>query len=261
MCVTATGHHGLSVWGRVTLIIGLTLAMIATAYVGGWFEWWLKHILDTPPYTRVLAHALKKTAMLALWLLPMLVFPKLRDVGSFRLPRTWTVCLVLPVLALNLLFFGRVRLGHPWPLYVSFVWGGMATGVFEELVFRGYAFRTFQQTQTRLVVFTSAVCFALMHFINLTHEPLWAVLNNVPLAFGLGLGFGIIRTVSGSIAWCMLFHGAIDAAWEFATAGETYQTLLPFAGGIVIIASVVTFCLHPKLSGRSLTRDETPKCA
>ena len=250
----------MSVRGRVALIIGLTLAMVATAYAGGWFEWWLKHMLNTPPYTSVLTHALKKTAMLALWLLPMLVFPKLRDVGSFRLPRTSTVCLVLPVLALNLIFFGRVRLGHPWPLYVSFVWGGIATGVFEELVFRGYAFMRSPQTHPRLVVFTSAVCFAVMHFINLTHQPLWAVLNNVPLAFGLGLGFGIIRMVSGSLAWCMLLHGAIDAAWEFARAGETYQTLLPFAGGIVAITSVVTFCLHPKLGVGSLIHDETRKC-
>lgn len=254
-----SADHATSILGRVALIVVLTVAMIATVYAGRWVEWWLKPILNTRPYTRVLAHALKNTAMLAVWLLPLLLFPKLRDIGSLRFAGTWTVFLGLPVLALNLFFFGRV--GFPWPACVAFVWAGMATGAFEELVFRGYAFRGSPQAHSRLIVFTSATCFALAHFMNLSHQPLWAVLNNVPLAFALGLGFGVIRTVSGSLAWCMLLHGAIDSAWEFATAGATYQKLLPFAGGIVAIASVLTLCLHPMLRGQSATYDTTPDVA
>ena len=88
----------------------------------------------------------------------------------------------------------------------------MATGIFEELVFRGYAFRRSALSHPRLVIFTSATCFALMHFINLTNQPLRTVLDNIPLAFAIGLDFGVIRLVSGSVAWCMLVHGAIDSA-------------------------------------------------
>ena len=244
---------------RVYLIVCLTLAMIATAYAGGYFEWWLKHVLSIPPYTLLVASGLKKTAMLVVWLAPLLVIPKLRDIGSFRLPLTWTLLLLLPVLALNLYFFCRAEFS--WPTRFAFAWIGMAAGIFEELVFRGYAFRRSSLSRPRLVIFTSATCFALMHFINLTNQPLRAVLDNIPLAFAIGLGFGIIRLVSGSVAWCMLVHGAIDSARGWFILDVTYQKLFLIAGATTFIASLLVLYLHPRMRNHSLTYDTTTQNA
>ena len=64
-----------------------------------------------------------------------------------------------------------------------------------------------------------------MHVINLLHQPLWLVSLTIPLAFALGLGLGIVRLVSGSVAWCMLIHGAIDSARGWFLYSATYQKL------------------------------------
>lgn len=64
-----------------------------------------------------------------------------------------------------------------------------------------------------------------MHFINLSHEPLRAVLLSIPVTFVIGLGFGIIRIVTRSLAWGMLIHGTTDAAWEFAKTGAVPEAV------------------------------------
>ena len=133
----------------------------------------------------------------------------------------------------------------------------MATGIYEELVFRGYAFRRSPERQPRLVIITSAVCFALMHCINLSYEPLRAVLLSISVIFVIALGFGIIRIVTRSLAWCMLIHGTTDAAWQFARAGGHYQKLFPYIVGACGLASVMTLFMHPKLRPRTLCSDES----
>jgi membrane protease YdiL (CAAX protease family) len=240
---------------RVHLIVCLTLAMIATTHVGGLFESWLKHVLRGSPYSLLAADGIAGAAMIVVWLLPLLVAPNLRDIGSLRLPVTWTLLLVLPDLLLNVYFFSRTD--YTWLTRVMCVWTGMQVGIFEELVFRGYAFRQATRSRPRSLILISATCFGLMHLINLTHQPARQVLLAVPLAFAIGLGLGIVRIVSGSIAWCMLLHGALDSARGWFYFDATYDKLHLPAVATTFIASILVLYLHPRIRHLSFTYDAT----
>jgi membrane protease YdiL (CAAX protease family) len=142
-------------------------------------------------------------------------------------------------------------LERDWILNVVLVWGAIVTGASEELVFRGYAFRNVPERHPHLVILTSATCFALVHFVNLTHRSLFSVLATLPFHFVLGLALGIVRLASGSLAWGMLLHAMLDTSWAFAEGSGAYQMWFPLAFFVMIIASVSTLCLHPKLRNSS----------
>lgn len=244
--------------GRLALVFGLSLALIATDRAGGALDSWLRQLLAPSAYRLSLAHALRYTAECAVWLMPLLFFPKLRDVGSFRLPWSWTVLILVPALALNLVFYGRFPT-IPWQPACGLVWMGLAIGVFEELVFRGYAFRNSPERQAGQVVIISAVLFMALHLLNLRHQSLPMVLASLPFVFALGVGFGIVRIVTGSLAWCMLLHGAVDAVNQFAKPIHPTNPWFHLSWGIMVTGAVLTLCLHPKFRG-SRSGDMSTKC-
>lgn len=232
---------------RVTWVVGLTLLAITTEAAVGWGGRWLKQVFNQTTHIKPLVGALKDTVQVGMWLLPLLFIPRLRDIGSLRLSWSSTIVLLLPPIALNLLFFGPTAPEHDQILYIYWVWGAMATGVFEELVFRGYAFRNGPEMQPPLVILASATCFALIHLCNLTHDSLVYVFWNLPFHFVLGLALSIIRLASGSLAWCMLLHFVLNASATFAAKGPAIQTFFPLAFLLMMIATVYTLCFHPKL--------------
>ena len=108
----SSAPRAMSAWDRVALIAVLTVAFAATIYGGQQLTGWLMRVVKIPTssivsYDEIVAEMLSRTALIAVWSLPLLVSPHLRDIGSFRLPRTWTPLLLFPVLALNVYFFGR----------------------------------------------------------------------------------------------------------------------------------------------------------
>ena len=257
---TGSAPRAMSAWGRVALVAALSVAFAATILAGGQLTDWLMRVVKIPTssyvsYDEIVSVMLTTIALIALWSLPLLVFPHLRDIGSFRLPWTWTPLLLVPILALNVYFFGRFPFPIPLLAHLSLVFRGMMGGVLEELVFRDYAFRRFPQAHPRLVVLTSAAFFVLVHLTNATHRPITSVLATFPFVFARGLIFGIIRMVSGSLAWCMLAHGAVNASSALAMTGGPREKMVPFVTAIIGVGAVTTFCLHPKLRGRSLTHD------
>ena len=257
--------RAMSAWSRVALIAALSMAFVVTLRASWPLTGWLMRVVKIPTssyvsYDEIVAEMLSRTALIAMWSLPLLVFPHLRDIGSFRLPRTWTPLLLFPFLALNVCFFGRFPVPIPLLAHLTLACEGMLPGVLEELVFRGYAFRRFPEAHPRLVVLASAACFTLVHFVNAIDGSVAAVLATFPFVFACGLSFGIIRMASGSLAWCILAHGAVNASAALAMTGGPREKVLPFVTAIVGIGAVATLCLHPKLRGRSLTHD-APQCA
>jgi membrane protease YdiL (CAAX protease family) len=246
----------MSAYRRVALIAALSAVFAATILAGQQLTGLLLSVVKIPTssyvsYDEVVSEMLSRIVLIALWLSPLLVFPHLRDLGSFRLPRTWTPLLLFPVIALNIYFFGRFSVPIPFVAYLCLVCPGIMGGVLEELVFRGYAFRQFPQAHPRLVVLASAACFMLVHLTNAVDRPITSVLATFPFVFAGGLIFGIIRMVSGSLAWCMLAHGAVNASSALAMTGGRRDEVLPFVVAIIGIGAVTTFCFHPKLSDRS----------
>ncbi len=176
------------------------------------------------------------------WSVPLIAVRSLRDIGTFRLPLSWSVLLLLPIVVLNWVFslYFAIPMLLPWLAWKSGY--GVATGVFEELVCRGYAFRRVPETHPRLVVLASAFCFALVHLPWLAERPLAAVLQQMVFAAVVGTALGIIRMISGSLGWCMLLHGAINAAQPADVPGLKQYT--PYVMILVAIASILTLCRH-----------------
>jgi membrane protease YdiL (CAAX protease family) len=285
--IQSPSQPGLTIRRRIILNVGLALAVIATIALFVWPKHWLLDALGTPEARSVLsrvlgglidfddprlhssirdlAHAINKTAMLVAWLVPLWFFPKSRDIGSFRFPRTWTLLLGLPgavnnLFGYNILFYGfptKLHMAVPWSLPVIIIWDALAVGIFEELIFRGYAFRHHPETHPRAAILISAACFALMHLVNLTHRPPALVLPSLLFTFTLGMSLGIVRMVSGSLAWCMLLHGLLDATsflnFGIATHGVYFSKPTVIGG----VASIATLCLHPKLRRPQPVHDET----
>ena len=262
----ASFPRAMSPWSRVALIAALSLAFVVTLRAS-WplLTGWLMRVVKIPTssyvsYDEIVAEMLSRTALIVVWSLSLLVLPQLRDIGSFRLPRTWTPLLLLPILALNIFFFGRFPVPIPLLAHLTIAFNQMSVGILEELVFRGYAFRRVPEAHPRLVVLTSAACFTLVHLVNAIDSPVALELAKFPFIFACGLSFGIVRMVSGSLAWSMLAHGAVNASSALAMTGGTRMKMLPFIVAIVGIGAVTTLCLHPKFRGRSLSHD-APKCA
>ncbi len=192
----------MSALSRIALIAALGLAFAATLVASWPLTGWLKQVIKIPrsgyvSYNEIVAEMLSRTALIVVWSLPLLVLPQLRDIGSFRLPRTWTPLLLFPILALNIYFFGRFPVSIPLLAHFTLACDGVLPAVVEELVFRGYAFRRFPKAHPRLVVLTSSACFTLVHLVNVgtgsvasgtCHFPicirLWLELRSHPHGIG-----------------------------------------------------------------------------
>jgi membrane protease YdiL (CAAX protease family) len=213
---------------RVSLVVLLTLAVIVTMSVDPLLRRYLASWIGNPLVVDLAGWGVR----FAVWLIPLLLWPRFWDVGSLRLPRTWTIFLVLPYLLPNLLSFHGFPQNFSW---LQNLWVGMAIGAWEELVFRGYAL-TRCATHPRLAIFLSSLAFAFMHL----GDPV----GNIISAFLVGMGFGIVRVVSGSLAWCMLIHGLTDFP---AVAANPSDTVIISVGVPCAIGTLIVFWRHPKL--------------
>jgi membrane protease YdiL (CAAX protease family) len=204
----------------------------------------------------LVAQALGRAVMLALWLWPLCFWQGLRDLGTLRLPRSATVFLVLPYPLLALCFFGGWPAAPVWPKVICMAWIGMAIGVVEELVYRGFAFRRSPQTHPRLVVLLSALFFSAQHLWHLAVVPPGQVLPQVLSTFSFGVGFGIVRLASGSLGWCMLMHGLMNAAGAFAADSEIFQKSYLTVLTHCSVATAIVFWRHPALQRPKLRSPE-----
>ena len=91
----------MSARNRVVLIAALGLAIAATMLASWPLTGWFEQVVKIPTssyvsYDEIVAEMLSRTAVIVVWSLPLWFLPQLRDIGSFRLPRTWTPLLLLP---------------------------------------------------------------------------------------------------------------------------------------------------------------------
>ncbi|MGV3531562.1 MAG: CPBP family intramembrane glutamic endopeptidase [Chthoniobacteraceae bacterium] len=226
--------------GRVAMIVLLALGCLGTLRACTYL---LGTVLNVP---EKIGLPLVPVVAALIWTVPLFFSPALRaGFGSLRLPLSWTVLLLLPVVALNWTFsmYFAAPVWLPPALCLFLGSHAFAAGVYEELMFRGYAYCKVPEAHPRLVVLASSFCFALAHLPWLSDRPLEAVLRQVIFAAIVGIAFGVIRLVSGSLAWCMLLHGAINAAKPAAVPGLTQWT--PYVLIFVGLASLLVMWRHP----------------
>ena len=243
------------------------LANTATGYVAGILNPRLNALVPGR-WLEISGHepgfAFNETAFLLATLLPLLFWKKLRDAGTLRLRRSWTLLLILPSALVNLVFFcGWPALRGAWPRALCLAWGGLATGAAEEWWFRGYMFHDRPQAHPRFVIGAAALLFALMHLLNLRASPLSNVLVEMLVALVLGFGFGIVRLVSGSLGWCILVHGLVDASFYFTVQNARYHVVSAIELLIVCLVTPVVLWRHPSLrpASKSVPDHEMPSHA
>ena len=201
-----------------------------------------------PKYTPEALGAVFGQAMqLSAVLLPWWVWPRLRDFGWRRFSWTWTLLFILPY---TLLHGGAAFLlpisPHHWSERACLVWLGLVTGVIEEVFFRGYMFHDRPEIHPRFVVLVSSLLFAWMHAINLTHDSLHAVIFQLIYAFVFGLGAGIVRLVTGSLAWCIVVHSTWDALSGTVIPTPGFWAFFLLVLIVSLPAAALVLWRHPK---------------
>ncbi|RYD83990.1 MAG: CPBP family intramembrane metalloprotease [Verrucomicrobiaceae bacterium] len=114
----------------------------------------------------------------------------------------------------------------------------MAIGAWEELIFRGYALSRCA-AHPRFAICVSVLGFA---FLHMGHAP-----ANILTVFFVGIGFDILRVVSGSLGWCILIHGLTNVPADGAQPPD--WAIIPMAITTTVATLGALWC-HPVLGGR-----------
>jgi len=168
---------------------------------------------------------------IGIWLLPWLIWPGHWDLGSLKPRWSWTILLMVLWLLPNLLFrdSNANGLSLSRALFV-----GMCIGIWEEIVFRGYALSGCETNRPRLAILLSALGFAALH--------IGYPIGNLIVSFFVGIGFGIVRITSGSLVGCVVAHGLIDALDDGASPPEF---VLITVAAITAVTTVLLLWKHP----------------
>jgi membrane protease YdiL (CAAX protease family) len=102
-------------------------------------------------------------------------------------------------------------------LHIVFIFKCFVTGYFEEIVFRVFLFNSIMQSHAFLQkknVFRSyiltSVLFGLVHFVNVSSFDFFSVLNQILLAFGLGMIFQLLLAKYNNILFIATIHSLIN---------------------------------------------------
>lgn len=232
--------------GRIGTVLLVLLAYALTLRVGQIFRVWLAPALESA----CLARSVSVFVFAVLWMLPFL-HPRLR--GNTRLHNfrpTWVLLLALPYPLMNVMFSHIPLADRSWEETACLVWFALSIGLFEELLFRGYALLR-PESHPRFAILVSSVAFALVHWLG-GHSPL-ALLPT----FSFGISFGIVRVVSGSLVWCIVLHAATNVAAGVFTPhhGTTSIGLYLIVGA----AALITLLKHPRLNPQPPTPHSVPE--
>jgi len=135
-----------------------------------------------------------------------------RVLFPIRFPWTWTLLLLLPFPLWNLFTVSDYSQLAGVPSLVILGLLCLAIGVNEEVFFRGFAFLGGGDRHPRYTVLLSSLAFSLMHLNVARGDSLTAVLSMLQFTFACGMGYGVVRIVTGSIAWGVLFHFFVNLA-------------------------------------------------
>lgn len=163
----------------------------------------------------------------------------------------------IPVLILttgNL--WGGVRAAYSGIAQVFAVGSMLLVGFIEELIFRGFLFRSLLQRDSAPVAITiSAVTFGIGHIVNLlAGQGDLETLLQVFFAVAWGFLFTFVFYKSGSLWICILAHGLVDVFSKFG-AYETNSEYL-YTAAVIAVSAAYCFCLSRKPT--ALKQEEAP---
>jgi membrane protease YdiL (CAAX protease family) len=161
----------------------------------------------------------------------------------------WTVVLLMTALPLTSLLTAEIdvaALVFDSRHAIEWLLQNLATGLFEEVWFRGVCFyilyRAWGSTRSGLykAALTQALLFGILHLSNIHRSPLDAVLYQTVYSTLIGFGLAGLVAYSRSLWLAVLLHAAVNAAGSVDNffAGPVYDFPETTAGTMLIVLGV-----------------------
>ena len=135
----------------------------------------------------------------------------------------------------------------------------VCVGLVEEIIFRGFLFKSLEKDNAKTAIIVSSVTFGIGHLINLFSNGLENLLPNicqVLYAMAVGFLFVIIFYKGKSIISCILTHSLVNALSVFQnTAAITPLKEIILSVAIIIVAVVYSIVLLKTLPPKKSTID------
>jgi len=120
--------------------------------------------------------------------------------------------LILPAFLAVLPLFGGIK-GLETPILAMIIVGEIATGVFEELWFRGLTLRALQAWRPLPAALLASALFGLTHLANILYGADPAITAaQVVGAFTFGVGYAALRMRTGALWTLVILHALTDIA-------------------------------------------------
>jgi membrane protease YdiL (CAAX protease family) len=132
----------------------------------------------------------------------------------------------------------QLRPSGVWDALLSLAVIALAPAVCEEVVFRGVVLPSFPRARPLVALLASSLLFGLIHVDTVGPG---VTFYRVPFAFAVGLGFGLLRLVTGTLAAPVFAHAALNALTFGAVPlfdEPSQATTLPHPGIGAVLALV-----------------------
>lgn len=137
---------------------------------------------------------------------------------------------------------------------ILFIVSMFCVGFIEELIFRGFLFRSIEKKNIKTAMIVSSVTFGLGHIVNLLNgaEILPTVLQII-YATSIGYLFTVFFVKSHSLIPCIVVHGTINALSVFAVEGGTANQIISAA---VLIAVSLGYAIYLNINAHMVKERE-----
>ena len=115
----------------------------------------------------------------------------------------------------------------------------IATGIAEELLFRGFLFRAMSRQNPRAAVILVSILFGAGHLMNLFNGSGMTLLETICQVFyAIAVGFLFVAVLirSGSLIPCMIAHAAFNALSVFANNPMQEKYQIPISVSLCVIS-------------------------
>jgi membrane protease YdiL (CAAX protease family) len=155
----------------------------------------------------------------------------------YRLAQAWFFIPLILVCLYKVVFSPAVRFATTESvLYVASM---LCVGFLEELIFRGFLFRTIEKENLTRAIIISSVTFGIGHIVNLfSGQDLLETIGQILFAVIVGFTLAILFHTGKRLVPCMVFHGLFNAL-SLAAHDEALYSVLgsPLAATVILVAA------------------------
>lgn len=103
----------------------------------------------------------------------------------------------------------------------------LCVGFIEEIIFRGFLFKSLCKDNKKTAIIISSVTFGFGHIVNLMNgAELLPTILQIIYATAVGFAFTVIFYKSGSIIPCIITHSVVNATSVFSAEGSTAMDII-----------------------------------